>query len=72
MAGEDEILRFAQDDTVRELRMMPIGRPSRSPCLEPFVQWFPHLATLAVALASLQRDPVSPRGHRKPQETTLR
>ena len=26
MADEDEILRFAQDDTDRRLMMMPIGR----------------------------------------------
>jgi len=25
MADEDEILRFAQDDTARELRLMPLG-----------------------------------------------
>jgi hypothetical protein len=27
-----EILRFAQDDIVRSLRLMPIGRSWRSPC----------------------------------------
>ena len=31
LADEDEILRCAQDDTERELRLMPSGRPRRVP-----------------------------------------
>ncbi len=33
LADEDEILHFAQDDTGRELRLMPSGRPQGSPLL---------------------------------------
>ncbi len=37
LADEDEILRFAQDDTGRELRLMPGGRLRRVPIIEHVV-----------------------------------